>query len=55
MGPHLVEKKLSEVNYRLKLSTGKSMVVHVNRIKPAFSVAEESGIEKQGGVGERVH
>ena len=43
-GPYLVEKKLSDVNYRLKLSTGKSVVVHVNRMKPAFSGAEESGI-----------
>jgi transposase InsO family protein len=55
-GPHVVEEKLSEVNYRLKLNTGRSVVVHVNRMKPARQgVQEESTLEKEVETEKEIH
>ena len=39
-GPHLVLRKLSQVNYLVKLADGREIVVHINRLKSAEGESE---------------
>jgi len=52
-GPHLVTKIMGPVNVELLLSTGRRVVVHVNRIKPFGDRHKHEGTnlsQNQGGV-----
>ncbi|XP_014261124.1 uncharacterized protein LOC106673488 [Cimex lectularius] len=54
-GPHVVIERLSGVTYRLKLVSGQTAVVHVNRLKPAIveSTEEEQSAEQRSPAGNK--
>lgn len=49
-GPHRVKARTSDVNYRIQLSQGGEVVVHVDRLKPAYARGESSEEEEEEGM-----